>query len=145
MIELKIHMDELRMPGVADAMSNLILALGNERHVERTVPEEKPTAVGSGNGVETWDEFYRALTPQTRSLISVLLKQGSSGMSVEELARKLNLACKGIGGLVGAFHRKVKKHGLQSPLKRTGAAGNYRWIYCDGVLSDDLESALREM
>ncbi len=127
-LELKISMDQLKDPRVAETLADLIRALGGGT-----------TAKAGGNGRRrgakpaapklTWEQLLATLTPQTQEFLRLLEGQGKVTMAQAVKALKLRQN-KSMGGLTGALSRKARGAGVALPYHQAkNKKGERIWVW----------------
>lgn len=125
-IEVKISMELLAHPDVSAALQGLTRALGDAqagRRGKRAAPES-PTG--------SWSDFLETTTPATRDFLNAVRQHGTLkiGEAISALGIEGDQPNKAMGGLTGAFSRKVVGNGFKVPYKqKKDSAGNRIWVW----------------
>ena len=124
--EIEIPMEMLADERVADAVVNLTRALGSAQ------PGAKRRRDPLLSPEQSWADFMETTTEQTRQFIALVREHES--VTISEVATHLKLnddqPNKALGGLTGAFSRKVNGQGFQVPYKqRKNRAGERVWVW----------------
>lgn len=127
-LNIQLSQDQLRSPGVAEALRNLVLALGGSAPIKaerrKTVRRPRPR---KKSVYATWAEFADTLTIDTQQFLQELEERRT--MTVDEIKSALALPGKAVGGTIGAMTRKTVNCGFAVPYKQSFVNGvrTYTW------------------
>ena len=148
-IQLEIPMTALQRPGVAQALAELVQALGGNVAAVAVAPVAVPPApapvalapqvlqpapqrarpAAPAPEPMTWKRFEATLTPATREFLKLVQAQGKLTMpqAVKALGMKAN---KSMGGLTGALARKAARYGVDLPFRQSkNQRGDRMWVW----------------
>ncbi len=128
--KIEIPLEMLADERVTSAIANLTQAVGDAKAGRRskTIPPGSPTM--------SWESFMEGTTPATRDFLEAVRDSGK--LSITEAVQKLGLDSaqpnKAMGGLTGAFSRKVTRNGFRVPYKQVKSRKGERvWVWDQSV------------
>lgn len=110
-IKLAIEPDDLKIPGVAEALAQLIIALGGSTgSVARTTRPARRRAAPPVGEV-TYEAFYANLPDRTQKFLDLIKERGT--LTQRQAMKELGLSQgKALGGIVGSLRRSAERQGV---------------------------------
>ncbi len=140
-IELDIPTSTLQRAGVAQALAELVAALGGRPGPAEPVLDA-PAAAGQPPPAArprpkkpapapkalTWRQFEATLTPATRKFLRLIRERGR--LTMPQALHALSMeGSKAIGGLTGALRRKADRYGIELPYRQShNKLGERMWV-----------------